>query len=262
MAFASVGSFIAANDHTATQLWQPTIGTATAAGDVLILAIAQDNRSAAADGDNGEVFSVGDSKNNTWRKLIEFGNTNAIANGGAAIGLWTTDRAYSALTTSDTLNIQFGKGSNVTAKACSGWKFTMAAGNILAQGGTDQTSAQDAATAYASMTLGSLVSQEWLWVRANAEESNNVTQWTTTASFTSFTNSTDTVSGTSSSDMGVRAEFIIATGTTQTSAPTNTITAADMANAMVALREITAPTAMDRFPLPLADPFLDNRQRM
>lgn len=262
MAFASVGSFIAANNHTGTQLWQPTIGTATAAGDVLILAIAQDNRSAAADGDNGEVFSVGDSKNNTWRKLAEFGNTNASAAAGAAIGLWTTDRAYSALTTSDTLQIQFGKGSNVTAKACSGWRFTIAAGQVLAEGGPDQISAQDAATTYASITFGGLPSQEWLWVRANAEESNNVTQWTTTVGFTSFTNSTDTVSGTSSSDMGVRAEFIIATGTTQTSAPTNTITAADMANAMIAVGESAAAAAMDRFPLPLADPFLDNRQRM
>lgn len=261
MAITALGAFAASNSTTgaATFAFSPTVQLNK--GEIGVLIVAQDNRSAGADGDNKEVPFITDSKFNTWQKAREFGNTQAAAAGGACVGIWWC-LADSNLLTGDTITVTFGLGSNVTSKAAIGYRFSVGAGNTFSVvGGVNSSGTIDAATVWDSLTLGSLANSEHLWVRACAKESNVATDLTVTATFTLITGSTAN-SGVNTTSMAARGEFVIATATTETSLPTDTFTAADIASTMVAFDEVAIPAGLD---LPNLQPsFLpkDNRARM
>lgn len=224
-------------------LW-PTFGTsktagtsfgvqapdAAAIGDFVLAIIGKDNTSTGADGDNGEVSSVTDNKGNTYTKLKEFSNTNAAAAGGATISVWGSVLTAS-LTNTDTVTFNF---ASCTAKAAIIDCFTIGAGSSVSVAGS-ATLANDAADP-GSMTISSLPSQEYLFVRAVANEGIGTT-YTPGTNYTLLTEA-NTTGGGAASNMGVAAGRRIFTGTGDTNDPT--WEASDNASVYVALKEASS----------------------
>src|SRR5688572_4999482 len=192
-AFANVGSFCAANHKTSSSSWTgastPALTTTAQldAGNLGIIILATDNL-VTTDGKTNTHVSITDAAGNIWTKAREFTNGQTAAAAGATVSVW-----YSmvGVTLASGAGMTVTLSGNITAKAVTCWEYTMGAANVIAvSGGND--SAQDAATNWGTMTVGSLPSAEHLWVRGGAQELENATQWTGTAGFTSFTNATTT----------------------------------------------------------------------
>ncbi|MGH7165862.1 MAG: DUF2341 domain-containing protein, partial [Nitrospiraceae bacterium] len=244
-AFANVGSFCATNHKTSSSTWTsastPALITTAQldAGNLGVIVLSTDNL-VTTDGNTTTHVTITDAAGNTWTKAREFTNGQVTAALGATVSVWYT-RARENLASGAGLTVTLSGA--ITAKAVTCWEFTFGAGNAISvAGGND--AAEDADTNWVGVTVGSLASAEYLWVRGGAQEMNDATQWTGTAGFTNFT-STNTTGGTNHTNMAVRGEFRIATATTQTSDPTNTLaTASDLASTMVAFREIVQPATL------------------
>jgi hypothetical protein len=122
--------------------------------------------------------------------------------------------------------------SSITARACTAWEFTVGSGNVVTVGGSN-TSAVDNADA-GSVTISSLTNREWLFVHAVAHEGVNGDSFTASTNYTGMTGN-GTTGGGGASNMSVRAEFRILTGTSDSVDPT--YTSADHAQQYVALKE-------------------------
>lgn len=240
MAIASVGSIGTASVATSSATWVITLATAQLdAGNIGIIIIATDN-TRTTDGDGNEHRTLTDSVGNIWVKLREFTNGQAAAAAGATVSVWMT-KATTNHATTDTFTLTLATAR--TAKAATGWEYTVGSGNTLVLDDAKDL-ASDAVTAWGSIAGNTLSSLERLWVRATAQEWNVNTTWTVSASFTKITAVSST--GSTAAAMGAMGEFRIATATTLTSNPTGTIAAAcDLASTMVALREVTQALGKD-----------------
>lgn len=203
-------------------------------GDLVVLVIALDNIG-TTDGDLSEVTLVQDQVGNTYSKAAEFTNGQGGAASGATISVWYSV-LVAALTGSGVFQAFYS--GNSTAKAAHCGRFSKTAGTTIGI----QTSSglpNDGADA-GSITLSSLPSREYLFIRACAIENNTATG-TASTNFTNITAAVGTTGGGGATNMWVQSEYRIVTTTSQASDPTTG--AADCASVMIAFYEIAALTA-------------------
>lgn len=238
MAFTSVGTLGSAlssgNNQSSLAI---TTSAAAAAGTLVVVAVAVDNDQ-TTDGDATQVSGVTDSGGNVWTRGKEFANGQGTAQTGAEIAIW-----YSVLTNpianGGTITAAFTSATTADASAMSAWNYTKAPGTSVVVEGTPGGLANDAANAGSlDVTTANI---PCLRFRAIASESNSSTALINTASWTLITQAISGA-GTSATEMGVRGEWIISTGTGAASAPTGGAGAVDQASAYVAFKEVqTAP---------------------
>ena len=217
-----------------------TIGigtTATPAADTLILVWIAKTNTGTGDADYSEVTSVTDSKGNNYTKCAEFTNGQGAADAGATISVW---RSVTTVAFTDPSTITINLSANVTDLAARARYFTKTAGKKVVIAGTVQTLANDAADP-GSMSLASLASKQYLFVRGIASESET-TAFTATASHTSITSLVSTTSGTTDTNIVVAGEYRAVTATGDTSDPT--VVAADTASVFFALEEVDSITPL------------------
>ena len=122
MPWRNLGTLGSANSPTDNQA-SATLTTTQAcnAGDVVILAIAVDNATAGADGDEGAVTSVTFGAENAVEGK-EWANTQAAALAGATAAVWWKTLAGS-LASSSTITVNFSSSASRDASALSAWRF-------------------------------------------------------------------------------------------------------------------------------------------
>ena len=211
--------------------------TATPAADTLILVWIAKTNTGTGDADYSEVTSVTDSKGNNYTKCAEFTNGQGAADAGATISVW---RSVTTVAFTNPSTITINLSANVTDLAARARYFTKTAGKKVVIAGTVQTLANDAADP-GSMSLASLASKQYLFVRGIASESET-TAFTATASHTSITSLVSTTSGTTDTNIVVAGEYRAVTATGDTSDPT--VVAADTASVFFALEEVDSITPL------------------
>lgn len=237
MAFAHVGNLGTAFATTANQASLVLTTTATAAaGSVVVVLVAVDNNQ-TTDGDGTQVASVADSAGNSYARGKEFVNGQGTAQTGAEVAIfWKL--LDTQLASGGTITATFTTAATADASAMTAKNFSVAPGSTVAVEGTPGGLANDAANAGSlDVTTANL---SCLRVRAIAAESNSTTALTPTASWAIFAQAVSGA-GTSATEMGIRGEWRIFTGTGAASAPTGGAGAVDHASAYVAFREILTP---------------------
>lgn len=232
MSILSSGTLGSASDKTAGTSITLAVTDAADAETVVVVIVAKDN-AASADGNTSEVTSVTDTAGTTYTKAREFCNAQGAANAGATVAIYFGIPPVK-LNVSDTIVANFSDSR--TASAISAWKFVVGVGSYVYVVGTGDL-ANDGADP-GSIAISGLASGEYLYVRAIAGETSTGTALTPTASHTVFTQA-GTAGSTADTNMCIRGEFIIATGTGDTSDPT--WVSADCASAMVAFQEVGPP---------------------
>lgn len=234
MAWGSVGTLGSTQEKVDDTTMTLVTLAAAEAGNVVVVVVATNN-DAIGDGDTGEVAAISDESGNTWSKAVEFTNGQGAADAGAVVSIW-----YSKITTTIPLNglitVTFTVSS--AAKAMTVWEFTIGAGNVVSVEGS-ATLATDGADPGA-ITLGSLASQEYLWIHGLAGEGPNADAYTWDADYQQI-DGNGTTGGSAASNMHVRGGYRIFTGTTDTVDVTSTTADRDYAQALAALKEGAAP---------------------
>lgn len=230
MSITSAGTLGTNNDKTSSNLITLTPSTNSPIGTYMIVAVAKDNSSAGADGDNSEVTNVDDVQGNTYRKGVEFGNTQGGAGAGAVVAIWFS-KLKNALPPGQAIRAFLSAA--VTAKNMFGWKFNGTSSSFTLGFTKSSTLANDGQDP-GLVTTTSGTSIEYLFVRAIAREGNSAV-YTETTGHTSNEPS-GTVGGGAASNIQGRLEWIIKTSVRDYSDPT--WTAADAASALLMLREV------------------------
>jgi hypothetical protein len=233
MAFSSLGTFASATHKVSSSSFSFAPSAALNAGELGVLVIACDNLD-ATDGDFDVVADVSDSAGNTWQKAAEFTNGQGAAAAGATVAIWYTV-ATATLPTTGSITITFRAA--LTAKAIIGHRFAKAPGTTVRVAATANRADDGVDPGLISLT--GLGSREYLFVRGIASESSTTTGLTATSGWTAIVG-TVTLGGSSATNIGARAEYLIATATSVTSDPT--LFAADHASVLVALYEDTPLT--------------------
>lgn len=214
------------------------------AGNVAIVVCVGDNLVGAADGNSNTHSPVTDSGGNTYSKAYEWTRSGGVAADGVVVSLH-----YSKLTTgltSGSSTITCNYGSSLTDRAMHLVdEFTITSGNVVSVVGSSQGEAVNTADA-GSLTIGSLTSGEYLFVRAIGTESNAAISMTATTSYSLPGNPSDgcnnTTGGAESSDIGACSEYrIMGSSTGDTSNPTLVDTTNDNASVYVAFQEAAPP---------------------
>ena len=229
-AWASASDLGVAADKVAGTSITMTNANTVEVNNVILVVVAVDNAS-ASDGDNNEVTGVVDGASNTYVQAREFTNAQTGAATGATVAVFFS-KVTTQLSASSTITANLS--SSITAKAISAWEFTITSTNVVTvEAGTDE--AADGAD-LGSLDL-SVANAEYLWVRGAARESSTVANITATTNFSTISRAT-TGGGASATNMGVRGERRIFTGTSNASNPTSE--SVDHASVYVALKESVA----------------------
>lgn len=236
MTIASVGTLGTAlssgNNQTSLVL---TTSAAAEVGNLVILAVAVDNDQ-TTDGDSTAVSGVVDSSGgNTWIKAKSFANGQGAAQAGADCSIWYTV-VRTQIANGGTITASFTSATTADASAMSAWEFTKDPASTISIEGTPGSLANDGANAGAlDVTTANIAA---LRVRAIASESNSSTALTPTAGGWAIITQAISGAGTSATEMGIRGEWRIATGTSFSSAPTGGAGAVDHASVYVAFKEV------------------------
>lgn len=235
MAWASVGTLGSVQSKTANQASLVlTTSAAAEAENVVVLVVATDNNQ-TTDGDEGAVTGISDSAGgNTWTKAIEFCNGQGGAQSGATVSVWFS-KLTNQIASGGTITASFSNTASRDATAATAWEFTIGAGNVVTVEATN-TLANDGA-APGSLDAAT-ANAEFLRVRGIAGETDSATQLSATASWTLLANN-QTSGGAPTSNMAVRGEFRIFTGTGDASFPL--FASVDNASAYAALKEAAPP---------------------
>lgn len=230
-------NLIDAADGTAVSSILMNTLNALSVGDVAVCAVGTDETGiGTTDGDNAQHTTIVDGSSNTWVQAVEFQNMQtSTAADGASVSIYYS-KITSALASGG--NITFNFSAATTRKAFACWRFTTPVGTTLSVAAGSSTLANDAADP-GSMTVATGVSQEHLFVRASACETNSTT-WTPTAGYSAFTNfGSQSNSGTASTSIALGVEYKIETVATST-ASNPTQATVDCASVMVGLDEVAA----------------------
>lgn len=229
MTIASVGSLGTGTRNGAGTSTTITTSAVAEVGNLIVVMVAMDNVQ-TTDQQSNDVTSVTDSVGNTYTKIGEYTNGQGAAAAGATVA------AFQSVVT-----IQLGNGGVITVNhssvndvALRAWEFTLDT-DAIGVYGTLQVLANDAADP-GSMTLGSLVSDEYLFLRLTSTEGETTTGYTVTTNYTSIDPLASSTAGAAAGNIVLSGEFRIVTATTSTSDPT--FTAEDSASIMFALREV------------------------
>lgn len=168
MAFASVGTLgVTVLPKTSGTTQALAVSADAEVGNVVVVGSAWDN-AGTSQADTSQL-SIADDSGNTWIKIRERTYSAGAANDGVTVAVWV-----SKITTqiSSGANITVTSASARTAKVTGAWEFSMGSGTLTFDGvgGTDYQTASAAASDPASMSLASLVSQEYLLVHAIGSE--------------------------------------------------------------------------------------------
>ena len=219
-----------------------TSGTSEASGTTIVsgsviwtaarayTAIVATDNFATTEGNSNEHSSITDSLGNTWVKAYEWNNEGAAA-GKATASVW-----HMKCTTGGTSTCTVNLANAVTAKAFQVQEWTIGASNVVSVEGTPVGVSADGADA-GSLTVGSLTSAEYLFIRSDAIETAT-SAYTVTTNFSAI-GGVSTAGGGDASNMSVYGEYRILTGTTSTSDPTTENS--DQAAVFVALKEAAPP---------------------
>jgi len=235
-AWTSVGSLVAKANITAADPVNWTTTATLEAGNVAVCAIASDNDGNGTDTDDIVGVTYG---TETMISVGENEYDNGTTAAGAVVGIYYL-KAEGQQNSGVTVAVDMS--ASRTAHGLSCWEFTITAGNTVSSVGTEQK--EDVTGDAGALTLGGLSDAGHLWVRAIASETTNASISTPSGGFSVFTSSTGST-GTAATSMGVAAEFIIATATTETSDPTMSASS-DRASSMIALDEIAPVTSVTR----------------
>lgn len=237
MAFSLKGSGGTVNSAAANQssVVLTTATTAGASGDLAVIRYALDNAQ-TTDGDEGAVTGIVDSAGNLWVKAVEFTNGQGGTQAGAVCGIWYSN-VTAPLPTGSTITLSLTNNTLRDASAVGLEYFTKAAGTVAAIEGTPGTLAADGAAAGSLDVTTSNIA--CLRIRAIASESSTATALTKTAAFTAVLGQDLTTGGSSTSNQGIRGEYLISTATGQASNPTAGAGSVDHASVYVAFREDT-----------------------
>lgn len=232
MAIASVGTLGASANKTANQAsTSHNITSGANAGDAVIAVLASDNNQ-ATDGDENAVSGFSDPFGNYWQKAAEFTNGNGSIQAGCLCSIWFSNLTNS-ITNGSAITAAFNNATSRDASAMSLWSFSKAANSNLAVEGTPGTLANDAADPGSlNVTTANI---ECLRFRGIAGETSATGAITTTAGWTAITGD-QSAGGASDTNIAVRGEFIISTGTGSASDPT--LGPADHASVYVAFKEV------------------------
>lgn len=214
--------------------------TATAeAGNVVVLAIAVDNNVTGdvEPLDTQEVTGVTDSAGNTYTKAKAWVNGQAAAQTGASVSIWFS-KLTSQLNSGGTITATFDATASRDAAAMLAIEFTIGAGNVVSVEGSATQS--DDAVDPSALTISGLTNQEYLWFHALAAEGPNSDTYSFDPDY-SLNNGNGTTGGGAQTNMHIRAEYRIFTGTTDTVDMTSNTADRDYAQAYVALKEAGAP---------------------
>lgn len=226
--FADAGNFALAKHSTSQANWTFNTNADLLVGNLGVCVFAVDNDGDGTDTNDFTTFV--DQAGNTW--TVDGENEvdpGAGAAGAAVASGWTL--ATFNLVSGSSATINFGAAKIAKAVSCE--KYTVGNGVTISTFGVIQK--EDSAGGVGSLTLGSLSSAEYLFLRTIGTEGRVTSILTPTTNWSVFT-STGHDSGADSSSMGIAAEWHIATATTDTSSPTMTNAAAlDRASAMIAI---------------------------
>lgn len=239
MTIASVGSIGTNNSAVSGTSLTLTPAATVEVGHFALLVIGFDNlnleTNLGAAGENGlldaHISSITDTGGNAWHLLSQHATLPVAAASGAGVAV-AISKIATELDGTDTITITFRAA--IVAKAVSGWEFTA----------TDLTVERIArwitAVDLPARTLDDLPSREYLLLRAAAVEQSTVT-------FTPSTNYTAmgvalANGGSQAASIAVKAEFRIATLTSDTSDPDAASASRDAADLYLALWESDEPT--------------------
>ena len=236
MAFGSIGSFVGASNKTSGDPFTFNPLGQLNANDIGILVVAKDNSSTTNNSDNNEIVGVTDTVGNTWSEVKEITSTDGAAEDGTTVGVYYT-KATTSLATAQTITADFV--SAITAKAISGWKFSVGAGNTVSIVGI-WTRVEPDDTDFGSIIASGLPSQEYLFFRGDAGETGGGLGYTSTLGYTPLLNASTAGAGVRTNQFA-SGEFKIFNGTGETSDPLAAIVAGNKASAFIVFKEV-APT--------------------
>ncbi len=232
MAFASKGALGVAGDATDNQasLTHTTTTTNCAIGDLVVVVVVVDNHTTTT-GDTTDVSGVVDSAGNTYTRAKEYCNAPSGAQSGVDVSIWYCVLT-SALNIGGTITASFTSSTDSDASAMGAHCFTVASGSKVGiegtpANGTSQNGSLDVTTS----------NIECLRYRASGIESSSNTNWTAATSGWTLKTQKNSGGGTSATEVTMRAEFHISTGTTDPSAPSGG-PSGDAAAIYVALKEL------------------------
>lgn len=240
MAFSLVASSLLGGSSKTANQTAGFVGPAVTfpVGTLVVIIQAVDNNQ-TTDGDEGAVTSVTDDaagSTNVWQKAKEFCNGQGSAQAGATCSMWWC-QLTTQLTTAHTITLNFSNSASRDASAVIIGAWSVGAGNSVAIEGTPGSLANDGADPGSLNVTTSNI--ECLRIRGIAGETNSTTALTPTAGWTAM-DQRQTSGGSSATNMAVRGEYIISTGTGAASDPT--WTAADCASVYVAFKEVASGT--------------------
>ncbi len=221
-----------------------TTSAAAEVGRLVVVSIALDNNG-TSDGAVTDVSSVTDSAGNIWERAVEYANGSPGSQAGATVAIWWTI-VRTQIANGGTITATFTVATTTDATAMSAMKATLGAGftvRVAATNSADGQASLDAATP----------NVECLRVRAVASESNSSTALTPTGGGWAIITQAISGAGITATEMGIRGEWLVSTGTGGASAPTGGAGAVDHASAYAAFQEV-AP--VDGYQRPLAGPTL------
>ena len=184
--------------------------------------------------DTNDFTTLTDAAGNVWNVVGENEMTRGSASDGNVVAIyWST--GTTTLNSGSAMTQTYGAATNKLAKAIICTQFDVGGVNIIRVATSVGTEQKEDVTAgdTGSLTLGSLVNREHLWIRGIASETNNRGMTASAGGWVALTG-TCTVGGAAAANSCSNVEFLISSGTTATSNSTMTVTA-DRASSMIAL---------------------------
>lgn len=214
MAFTDLGSIGATGATTNNQASLALTTTAAcSAGELVVVAVADDNRLSGADADGSEVSGVADSGGNTWTKALGWANNEGGTQLGSSISLW-----YSVLTNAiangGTITASFTSATLSDATALTARHFSYSGGSLAVEA-TNSISSDDSTD---PLSLNATTANiECLRIRAIGIEAISEDLVATT-NWTAWDSGNSAASG-GGIEICVRVEHRISTGTGDASSP-------------------------------------------
>jgi hypothetical protein len=186
-----------------------TIGQAANVGDFVIVMVAKANEQ-TTDGVSTETAISDLAGGNQWVRLGEYCNGNGAADAGEVCAMWL-GRMTAGMPISTKIRLTVSGGDGKASAAMSANLFTH---NTAMQIAASTPNYQVSETTPASSPLSGLKSQEYLFIRAEAKNSSGNGLTATAGGFV-------VTAGDDNTKAAINGEWLIATATSKTSAPTN-----------------------------------------
>lgn len=232
MTIAAVGTLGSNGAASASSLVITTSATCEA-GNLAVVSVAKENV-ATTSGSTNEITGVTDSAGNSYTKAYEYTLTSGASNDGSTVAVFFS-RVATQLASGGTITATFN--SSVSGSSMIAHEFTT--GGPVALFGTPQATGAASGTNPGSLAISGLASASYLFLRATGVGGGGVNFSAPTATYTNQ-------SATAGTGQRCLGEFLVATSTGSTSAPTLSTTVPS-ASVFVAIGEAVASPANGLF---------------